>query len=308
MKDQDDGLTRRDFLRGAAGAALVGAAVGCSPEPGTKPKPAQEEKPPGEKKTKVVLVRDEKALKDGRKVDAEVLERMLDDGVKELLGETDAGKAWGRLVKADDVVGIKSNVWRFLPTPAELESALKDRVLAAGVAEDRISIDDRGVLRDPVFQKSTALINVRTLRTHHWSGVGSCIKNYIMFSEKPPKWHGDSCADLAGVWDLPICKGKTRLNILVMLTPLFHGKGPHHFNAKYTWEYKGLLLGTDPVAVDATGVRILEAKRKEYFGKDEPFATSPKHIRVAEEKHKLGVADPKKIELVKLGWQEGALI
>jgi hypothetical protein len=107
---------------------------------------------------------------------------------------------------------------------------------------------------------------------------------------------------------MPEIKSKTRLNILVMLTPLFHGKGPHHYQAGYTWEYNGMLLGTDPVAVDATGVRILKAKRREHFGKDEPFSVPVKHIQVAQDKFGLGVADPARIEVVKLGWKEGALI
>jgi len=93
-----------------------------------------------------------------------------------------------------------------------------------------------------------------------------------------------------------------------MLTPLFHGKGPHHFQADYTWEYKGLLVGTDPVALDATGLRILEAKRREHFGAFEPLATPAKHIQVAEEKFGLGVADPQRIHIERLGFQDGVLI
>jgi hypothetical protein len=233
---------------------------------------------------------------------------MLDQGVTALLDVTDPVAAWRRLISPTDVVGIKSNVWRFLPTPRELEDAVRKRVIAVGVDGGRIGVDDRGVLGNPVFEKATALLNVRPLRSHHWAGVGSCLKNYIMFSPNPPSWHGDSCADLAGLWKLPAVSGKTRLNILVMLTPLFHGKGPHHFQARYTWDYNGLLLGVDPVAVDATGVRILEAKRREFFGENQPFSVPPKHIRVAEEKYRLGVADPNRIEVKKIGWQDGVLI
>ena len=103
-------------------------------------------------------------------------------------------------------------------------------------------------------------------------------------------------------------EGKTRLNILVMLSPLFHGKGPHHFHAEYTWNYKGLIVGFDPVAVDSTGLRILEARRRAHFGKEEPFATPVTHLKVADEKYRLGNADPSRIEVVKLGWQEDVLI
>jgi hypothetical protein len=94
----------------------------------------------------------------------------------------------------------------------------------------------------------------------------------------------------------------------VVLTPLFHGKGPHHFQAEYTWAYKGLILGTDPVAVDATALRLLEAKRREHFGQEQPFSVPPKHIQVAQDKYQLGLADAQRIDLVKLGWSEGLLI
>jgi hypothetical protein len=319
-KTPANGCTRRDFLTRAGGAALVGA-IGlgagcdgsCSAQPkqeGTVPgKPEKvAEKPRAGQRSKVVLIRHQQVLEAGRQVNAKVLVQMLDEGVTALLGETDPARAWARLLTPDDTLGIKSNVWRFLRTPEPLEQAIAERAFRSGVDSERIGIDDRGVLRNPIFERATALINVRPMRTHHWSGVGSCIKNYIMFSPEPPSWHDDSCADLAGVWDLPAVKGKTRLNVLVMLTPLFHGKGPHHYNPQYTWEYGGLIIGEDPVAVDATGVRILEAKRAEHFGDEQPFGVPPKHIQVAEDKFGLGVADPDRIELIKLGWDTAALI
>jgi hypothetical protein len=205
-------------------------------------------------------------------------------------------------------VGIKTNGWRALPTPVPLEEAIRSAVLAAGVKAETISVRDRGVLSDPVFMKATALINVRPMRTHDWSGLGTLLKNYIMFVPDPPRFHPDSCADLAALWQLPEVKGKTRLNILVMLTPLFHSVGPHGFNPAYVWSYSGLLVGLDPVAVDATGARIIQAKRREFFGEERPINPLPKHIELADTRHHLGTADPGKIELVKLGWQEGILI
>jgi hypothetical protein len=300
-------LNRRDFLRGAAGVTLVGASGTFCQKKESQAK-GPKKKAAVEKRVRVVLVRDEKVIDSNRKVNPEIIARMLDDGVKALLEEEKAEVAWARLIRPDDVVGIKSNVWSYLPTPPELEEAIRRRVMGAGVPQEKIDIDDHGVLDSVVFAAATALINVRPMRTHNWSGVGSCLKNYIMFHPHPWRWHGDSCADLANLWKLPIVAGKTRLNILVMLTPLFHGKGPHHYQAEYTWEYKGLIVGIDPVAVDSTGLRILEAQRKRHFKKDIPFTASAKHIQVAAEKHKLGVADPARIDLIKLGWTEGALI
>jgi hypothetical protein len=291
--------------------------IGCAekepPSASVKQPPSEavKESPPEAKaprRSRVVLVRDEDALTKKGKPDAEVLQRMLDQAVVSLTELPDLQAAWKSLIDASDTVGIKSNVWRYLATPSALEDHIRRRVHEVGVPEEKIGVGDRGVLRQPVFQQATALINIRPLRTHHWSGVGSLIKNYIMFTPRPQEWHGDSCANLAGLWELPIVKGKTRLNILVMLTPLYQSKGPHAFAREYTWPYKGLLVGFDPVATDATGLRILEAQREAAFGKRVPFNVSPKHVRVAAERFGLGVADAASIDLVKLGWQEGVLI
>jgi hypothetical protein len=293
-------LTRRDFLKTTSSAALAGAFLLGSP--------SEVFAQVTEKKTRVVLIRDADVLDEIGNINAGILQQMLDTAVSTLLDEKQPAKAWGRIVKPGDIVGIKTNRWGHLPTPVELERAIQKRVIDAGVLEADISIRDQGLLDDAIFQKATALINVRPMRTHYWAGVGSLLKNYIMFTAAPWEYHGDSCADLAKLWKLPMVEGKTRLNILVLMTPLFHGVGPHHFNPEYTWPYKGLLVGLDPVAVDSTGVRIFIAKRKEYFQEDRPINPPPKHIMLADTRHHLGTADPARIELVKMGWKEGLLI
>ena len=290
-------ITRRDFIRGTACAALA-ASLGVRAE-------AQEA---AAAKTRVVLVRDAEALNPQMQPNAEVIQRMLDDAVCALLDVKDPAEAWKRLIKPTDIVGIKSNVWQNLPTPTEVEQALKRRIMDAGVPEEKIGIDDRGVLKNPVFQNATALINARPFRTHHWSGVGGCIKNYIMFVPKPYEYHGNSCADLARIWGEPIVKGKTRLNVLVLLTPLFYGLGPHHYDPTYVWPYKGLLVGTDPVALDATALRLFAAKRLTHFGEERPFTPPARHIVLADTRHHLGASNSARVELVKLGWSDGVLL
>ncbi|MEW5814097.1 MAG: DUF362 domain-containing protein [Spirochaetota bacterium] len=292
-------ITRREFLKSSTLAAIAGALYLCSPIP-LFPQP--------EKKTRVVLIRNKDVLDSLNRPRAEIVKQMLDEAVTALLNAENPVSAWKQLIKPTDVVGIKSNNWHYLPTPPELEAAIKRRVLDAGVSEKNIGIRDRGLLSDKVFLNATALINVRPIRTHYWSGVGSLLKNYIQFVGQPSSYHGDSCAELAAIWNLPLVKGKTRLNILVLLTPLFHGIGPHHFSPKYTWPYKGLLAGVDPVAVDSVGVRILLAKRREFFGEERPLNPPPKHIFLADTRYRLGTAEPAKIELVKIGWQEDLLI
>jgi hypothetical protein len=293
-------ITRRKLIKDTARAAIGGALLLNSPIGiwGSSV----------EKKTKVILIRDERIPDYGADPDQDVVQEMLDKAIIELTGEHDINDAWGKIIKPDDIVGIKTNVWKYLGTPKEVENAIKKRIIDIGVAEENIGIKDRGVRNDPLFRKATSLINTRPMRTHAWSGVGSLIKNMIMFADSPPAYHDDSCADLATLWELPQIKGKTRLNVLVMFTPLFHGVGPHHFNKEYVWSYKGMVVSLDPVAADSVGLQIIQAKRSAFFGEDKPLNPHAKHIEYAETRHHLGVADPAMIELVKLGFKENTLI
>ena len=293
-------ITRRDFMRTSSFMA-VGGLMGL-PLLGHSPGSA------AEKKSKVILVRDKKVLDSHGRLRGDVLQDMLDRAVTSVFKTPDAVTAWRQLVGPGDIVGVKSNVWYYLPTPKPLETAILNRLLDAGVREENISIDDRGILRDPVFEQSTALINVRPMRTHNWSGLGTLIKNYIMFVPKPWRYHGNGCENLGAIWKLPHVKDRTRLNILVMLTPLFHGMGPHHFNRRYTWPYCGLIVSTDPVAADATGARIIQAKRNAFFGTLKPISPPPRHIEVADTRFGLGNSRKEFIRLIRLGWGEGILI
>jgi len=298
MSTKPGRVNRRDFFKigsGAAAAGIFGGRVTASDE---KPTPT----------SRVVLVRERAVIDDDGGIDGELLHQMLNRAVQTLFEAASPDAAWKRVVSPDDVVGIKSNVWHNLPTPPALEAAIQSEVIKIGVDPENVAIDDRGVLKNPVFQKATALINTRPLRVHNWSGLGTCIKNLIMFVPRPPEYHGDSCAPLGAMWKLPELEGKIKLNILVMLTPQFHGVGPHSFSKEYIWPYRGLIVGVDPVAVDATGARILQAKRDLYFGEPSPISPPAHHIEIAGSRYGLGVSDPDAIDLVRLGWEDEALI
>jgi len=286
-------ITRRDFMKGSA-CAVLGTVIGIPHEQ--------------DQKSRIVLVRNADALDKNSKFNADVIQQMLDEAVMALVEADTPVSAFRKLIKADDVVGIKSNVWSYLPTPSELEAAIKRRVLDVGIKESNISIDDHTVRRNPVFQKATALINVRPLRTHYLAGISGCMKNLIMFSENASKWHPNSCADLGLLQNLPQVKGRLRLHVLSVLTPQYHGRGPHHFSRRYVWNYCGIIVGRDPVAVDAVGLKLIMAKRREKLGRAKELPPVPKHIRIADVEHGLGNSDLNKIDLIKLGWKEDILI
>jgi len=294
-------ITRREFIKDTSVAA-VGSAILLG---STKPEPKKKKQ---ESKTDVALIRNNKVLDDSKTPRSEIVLEMLDAAVMALTGEKIPLDAWRHFIKQDDKVGIKTNEWGRLSTTTQVESALKKRVMDIGVAESRVKIKDKNIHSDPFFMGATALINARPMRTHHWSGVGSCLKNVITFVPRPWEYHADSCADLAKLWELPSIKGKVRLNILVMFTPQFHSVGPHSFNPKYLWTYNGLIVGKDPVAVDATGLRIIQAIRGKYFGQEKPLNPPAKHIFLAQTHHGLGIADPNRINLIKIGESSGFLI
>ena len=299
MKKSKRVITRRDFLRTSSYMAmgslitlpLVGRAAAAKTD-----------------KSRVVLIRDKNVVDGTGALRPGNLADMMDQAMITLFNTSSAAAAWQQLFGPPDVVGIKSNVWARLPTPRDLENTLQDRLMAAGVKSQNISVTDRGVRRNPIFKNSTALINVRPMRTHHWSGLGTLLKNYIMFASQPWMHHGNACEKLGAIWQKSHIKDKTRLNILVMITPLFHGVGPHHYSKSYIWPYCGLIVSTDPVAADATGAGIIQAKRNEYFGKKRHISPRPLHIEAADTRFGLGNSQPARIELIKLGWEKGVLI
>jgi hypothetical protein len=93
-----------------------------------------------------------------------------------------------------------------------------------------------------------------------------------------------------------------------MLTPQFHGVGPHSFSKEYIWNYCGLIVSTDPVSADATGATIIQKKRDAFFGAPKPISPPLNHITAADTRFGLGNSRPEMIEIIKVGWDEGILI
>jgi hypothetical protein len=292
--------TRRQFIKQTSIATIGGSLLLSSHGPVF----SESETNTKSRLTDVVLVRNKEVLDKNRRPQNDVVLEMLDAAVSRLTGKADAIEGWRTLFNPNDVVGIKTNVWRPINTTKAVEQSLKTRVLSVGVSEKNIAISDRTVLREPVFKKATALINARPMRSHHWSGVGSLLKNYIMFVPDPYNYHEDSCARLGEIWTYPIVKDKTRLNVLVMFTPQFHNVGPHGFSPKHVWDYYGLIAGFDPVAIDTIGVKIIQGIRNEYFGEQRPLTPSAHHIKVADTKYNIGTSDVHKINLIKIGYDE----
>ena len=301
---QSKGLfTRREFIKGAAvgtlGIALSGkdgiAFVHSMESDGLSAAESAT--------SKVVLIRNEKAIGEGDVVNPAVVQEMMDVAIKEFSGEADALKAWGKFIKADDTVGVKFTRcgWMRHHTEQSVIDAVVKRAGEAGVPKDRIFAQDGGL---PVA-KCTALINVPSVKVHTLTGIAVSLKNYINFSSQPSKYHAPS-TNLGEIYLFPEVKGKTRLIVVDMLRPYF-GPGPQ-INPLHRWNYYGLMVSNDPVAVDSLCLKICQAKRNLFKGEEWPITPPPDNINAADKNYKLGTSDLSKINLLKLGWDKDILI
>ena len=123
-------LARREFLGVAlgAGSALALGPLGAAPG-----------------KSRVVAAKGKSLFKDERTLDPKAVKALVDRAVATLVGENDPQRAWKRLVKPDDLVGIKVNclAGARLSTRIEVVRAVAEGVRSAGVPTRSIFVWDR---------------------------------------------------------------------------------------------------------------------------------------------------------------------
>jgi Fe2+ transport system protein FeoA len=74
------------------------------------------------------------------------------------------------------------------------------------------------------------------------------------------------------------------------------------------WDYKGLVAGRDPVAVETVCVQILLKKREALRGEPWPLSPPPVCVERADKDYGLGTSDLAKIRLERLGWSQNVLV
>lgn len=307
-------LTRRDFMRGTAGgaAAAIGgslfglenlvAVVQATPDSGplTPDSLGQARRAP--RSATVTLVRDRSVLSASHDVDRTILARMLGDTMVRVTGRPTPRAAWQSMFTPKDIVGIA-------PTPhlnathAELYDAVSDALVDAGVPRANILNANGGIEK---AKACTALIALPALKAHWLTGIGTVLKNYIMFSGAPSRYHDGENARLGEIWLLPDVKGKTRLVLVDALRPLCD-KGPQ-VDPRYLWHYNGLIAGTDPVAVETIALEIILAKRQQLRGEPWPLSPPPLCVVAADERYGLGTSRRSEIRINLAGWSENVLV
>jgi len=290
MDEKHTTITRRDFVRGSVAAAL-GVSV-----------PAKAWEQSTGRSSTVLLVRNEKALGAGNEVNVQVLRQMLGQTVLHVMGTKSEKEAWRSLANPEEIVGLVPTS-HLNPTHRELIEAVRSALIEAGIPQNHIRMAT-GAEDDA--KACSALIALPALKAHWLTGIGTVLKNYILFSGQPSRYHDANNSKLGEIWNMPHVKGKTRLVLVDALRPLCD-KGPQP-DPRYMWNYSGLIAGRDPVAVETVSLKIITEKRRALRGEPWPLSPPPLCVLAADQKYGLGTSNLSEIRIDRLGWSQDSLV
>lgn len=355
------GLSRRQFL-GHAGAVLgAGAALtsgaGCAKArseaataraglPAPSPSPHAASLAPllhlqgatAANAPKVGIGRSPSLWSDQNGVNAETLEKVLDESIMWLTGADSAEKAWKSLANSDEVIGLKPNGLGGLElaTSTEIIVYCVDRLTGIGVKRDNIIVWEQtpsfiancgvpidqppwgvkaaitgqtlgqrvrhGTIDDTLTKVVTewcdGFINLPILKDHGIAGVTLSMKNHYGTVSNPGAIHGNTKEQIADLASIPAIKDKTRL-IICDLTHCVVDGGPGGVPHYFP---NGVMVAKDMVAHDAIGAQIIaEERARRGMPSIEQAGRPAGYIKVAEQRG-VGVADPSKIAFKELSF------
>ena len=283
--------------------------------------------------SRVVIHRDEQAT-EGASIREAVVHRMLREAI-EALTDGGGWQALFPSYQAGETIAIKINaIERRMTSHREVVDAIVEGLVGIGGRENDIIVWDRtagelskagyvlnegssGVrimatnrLKDRydrtqpvtlgngtvhlsrILTDATYLINVPILKDHGGAGITFSLKNHLGSIDYPRVLHDNGLQKwIAPLYAAPEIRGKTRVIIGDALFGIYKG-GP---GGSPQFTYNGLIVGTDPVAVDAQARLIIDEERAKHDLR--PVRAS--HLEDAAERG-LGTDDPDRIEVITL--------
>ena len=151
-----------------------------------------------------------------------------------------------------------------------------------------------------VTDETTSLVSACILKDHNIAGLTCALKNFFGAIHNPNKYH-ESGGDpfIADVCAHPLIRERLRLVVCDALRPQYQG-GPS-FRPQWQWPYGGLILGTDPVAVDRIALEIFSKKRAAAGMPALEAEKRPVRYLASAAERGLGTADLGRIEVVSIG-------
>ncbi len=294
MARVNERISRRRFLRRSGG--LVATAGICrvstlwaQAQPAADPSPAG---PAGRRSKKSVVVRTQSDLvANASEIRTDVMVEMFDSALMRLANTDTVAAAWGHYLRGDDVVALKFNPHgeRDFGTARPFARMIVESLLGSGWSAKQIVLVDapRDIERQfgtrsqqigwsaaatdfggepdrlaAFLEQVTAIVNIPYLKNDNILGLSGCLKNITYRLVKhPARLHSNGCSPfLADILALPEVSGKLRLNIMNALRIAYHG-GPL-VTPDYVESAGLLLMGRDPIAVDAVALGTLNAARR----------------------------------------------
>jgi uncharacterized protein (DUF362 family) len=325
---------RREFLKAATGAALIGAqsklALAAALEP---------------RKSRVVIARDAALHSaDGHLEEQRVL-NLLDHAMAAYTGRDKPVEAWKRIVPVGKVIGMKVNGLGGKPIASHLALTLAicERLQQAGVKPGEIvvwensssSLESAGYtintdhnrircigsnmagygyeeqatacgainvhLAKILTRECEFVINLAVPKDHDLAGVTFSLKNPYGAISNPRDLHANGCNPaVADLNSIPAIRDKFRFTIGDATASIYQG-GPV-FRPEALWHPNALIVGEDRVALDYTAWQMIERKRSEMglqtlaaVGRPTSFLAT-----AASAKYKLGTNDPQRIQLMEI--------
>jgi uncharacterized protein (DUF362 family) len=220
---------------------------------------------------------------------------------------------WDRLQRDIDRAGYEDLARRFRVVSTERAGGYSEKEVVTAPVMGKLIAGDRGFTTSPADQMSSRshvssvlvnevdkVVHVPSLTDSSFSGVHGALAGMVL--DNVDNWrrlaraphHGDPF--LPELYADPRLGGKVVLTILDALRLQYAG-GPFP-GAEYRANYGAIFASRDPVAVDATGLRLLDDFRKE--ARMPPLADRVGWPRSAEQLG-LGAAAEDRIELLRTG-------
>ncbi len=137
----------------------------------------------------------------------------------------------------------------------------------------------------------TYLVNVPVLKDHGKAGITLSFKNHYGTIDNPMDCHSNYCDPFAAnINAASQIKDKTKLIICDAAYGIYKG-GPL---GAPQWKQKSILAASDPVALDFTGMKIINAQRKQH--NLEPVTAKAIYLKTAQAMG-LGTCNPNDINV-----------
>lgn len=271
--------------------------------------------------SRIAHVREPRVL-DGSRIHLRLLQEMIENALTLATQIADPAEAWNHLLARDEVIAVKFNHVGAdeLRTTVPFAQALIASLQRADIEPDRLMLVEApdvleirelktrsvpygfsGPPRDfgsgveeltAVLDEATAIINIPFLKTHNIAGLTGCLKNLShALIRRPGRYHANACAPYVGdIVALPEIRDKLRVHIVNALR-IVHHDGPR-VRPGNTLQHGAVIAGTDPLALDAFGLDILNDYR-ERAGLPHVARSGAEIPSLASAiRHRLGTLDP----------------